>query len=72
MESKLALISSEYGVLHLFLREGDDEELAHGVYRYIIEDLYDNEEARACADFGEGIIGRESLDQEYEGSGDES
>lgn len=63
---KLALIQSEFGVLHLFLRDGDDEELAHGMYRYIIEDLYDNEEARACANFGQGTLGYE----EYEASGE--
>jgi hypothetical protein len=56
---KLALISSEYGKLFLFLKDGDNEELAHGLYRYIIEDLYDNEEARASSDFGNGILGYE-------------
>lgn len=65
---KLLLISSEYGVLHLFLQEGDDEELAHAIYRYTVEDLYDNEAARACANFGQGVIGREA--QEWQGSGD--
>lgn len=60
-DSKLALISSEYGVLHLFLQDGDDEDLAHGIYRYVVEDLYDNEEARVSADFGEAVIGREEL-----------
>lgn len=65
---KLLLISSEYGILHLFLQEGDDEELAHAIYRYTVEDLYDNEEARACANFGQGVIGREA--QEYEGGRD--
>lgn len=65
MDGKLALISSTYGVLHLFIDEGADEDLAHGIYRYIIEDLYDNEEARASADFGEAQIGRT---QEYEAS----
>lgn len=67
---KLALISSEFGVLHLFLREGDDEELAHGVYRYIVEDLYDNEEARVSADFGQGTIGREEHEGSWEPEGE--
>lgn len=62
MDSKLVLISSEYGVFHLFLDDGDDEELAHGVYRYIVEDLYENEEAKVSSDFGEGLIGREMFD----------
>jgi hypothetical protein len=65
MYGKLALISSKYGVLHLFIEEGADEDMAHGLYRYIIEDLYDNEEARASANFGEAQIGRT---QEHEAS----
>lgn len=59
MESKLAAICSEYGTLHLFLKERDDEDLAHGLYRYIVEDLYDNEEARCADNFGNGVIARE-------------
>lgn len=60
-EGKLALISSEYGVLHLFLGDGADEDLAHGVYRWCVEDLYDNSDARISDTFGEAIIGREDL-----------
>lgn len=66
---KLALISSEYGVLHVFNVEGDEaEELAHGVYRWIVEDLYDNEDARCAENFGQGLIGHEQ--EEHEASWD--
>lgn len=67
---KVAMISSEYGVFHVFLSEQDDNELAHGVYRYIVEDLYDNEEARACADFGQGTIGYEEHEASWESEGE--
>lgn len=70
MESKLALISSSYGVLHLFLQDGDDEDLAHGLYRYVIEDLYDNEDARISDTFGEAVLGREELQGGWESPGD--
>lgn len=70
MDGKLALISSCYGVMHLFLSEQDDEELAHGIYRYVIEDLYDNEEARVSTNFGEGVIGREELQASWEPEGE--
>jgi hypothetical protein len=66
---KLAAIQSKYGILHLFLRDGDDEDLAHGLYRYIVEDLYDNEEARVSENFGKASLAYEQ--EEYESSGDE-
>jgi hypothetical protein len=69
MWGKLALIQSEYGALHLF-NGVDDEELAHGVYRWIIEDLYDNEEARCAQDFGPGVIGHEELQGSWEQEGE--
>ena len=70
MDKKLAAISSEYGVLHVFLNDNDDNDLAHAVYRYIVEDLYDNEKARTATDFGPGTVAyeehEESRDQEGE------
>lgn len=69
-EGKLALISSEYGVLHLFLEDGADEDLAHGVYRWCVEDLYDNSDARVSDTFGEAVIGREELQGGWESQGD--
>lgn len=65
-EGKLAIISSKYGKIHLFAV--DDEDLAHCVYRWIIEDLYDNEAARNAESFGLGTIGRNV--EEYESSRD--
>lgn len=65
-EGRLAIISSAYGKIHLFAVE--DEDLAHCIYRWIIEDLYDNEEARSSEDFGFGFVGRQN--EEYEGSRD--
>lgn len=69
---KLALISSEYGVLHLFLRDGDCEDLAHAMYRHIVEDLYDNEDARASATFGQGFLGYEEDEASRDESGEQS
>lgn len=69
MWGKLALISSEYGTLHLF-NGVTDEDLAHALYRFIVEDLYDNEEARAVADFGEGMIGREENEASWDSEGE--
>lgn len=65
-EGKLAIISSAYGKIHLFAV--DDEDLAHCIYRWIVEDLYDNEDAKSAEDFGTGTIGRNI--EEYESSRD--
>lgn len=70
--SKLAMISSTYGVLHVFGVDEEQEELAHGVYRYVVEDLYDNEEARCAENFGPGEIVHEEYEASWDTEGESS